>query len=102
MANPKRSWAPQLLIPHALAAAAFLGAAAAESAAGTNRTALDFNLAMAGYGIGALALISTGAAAVMFPWRDSRTTDWVWLLVHMLALIAVLQLASNWMGGHIA
>ena len=97
-----RRWIRRLLVPHVLAAAAFIASAAAESAAGTNRSALDFNLATAGFILGVVAMITTVVAAALFPWRHSSTVDWVWLLLHALGLVMVVQLASNWMGGHIA
>ena len=42
-------WVRSLLLPHAISMLAFAGAMIAEETAGSNRTTLDLNLAIAGY-----------------------------------------------------
>lgn len=95
----RRAW---LLLPHAVAAAAFLAAFAVVFHTGTNRTMADRNLAILGGIALAAALFATLVGLFQHPWRRGRPGDWLLLGALLLALLAVLGLAFAWMGAHLA
>lgn len=92
----------RMLLPHLLAAVAFIGSFAVIEATGTNRTDADFYLGMIGYIATVCALMTTLAALILHPWRGGSGGDWLYLALHITGIAACLWLASAWLGAHIA
>lgn len=90
------------LMPHAVAAAAFIASFLVIAATGTNRTDADFYLGITGYLAILCALISTLAVLIMHPWRGANLRDWGWLGLHVAGLAGTVALGLAWLGAHIA
>jgi hypothetical protein len=91
-----------LLLPHALSAWCFLAAYAWMTHAGSNRTAPDLYLGMAGYALGAAALVASGVAFARHPWGSGWARGAAWLAAHVAAVAGLLVLGVAWLALHIA
>lgn len=91
-----------LLVPHGLAAAAFVGAFAAMHVTGTNRSDPDRWLGVAGYALSLLALLATAVMLFLFPYKAAVKWEWAAFAAHFLLLIALAVLGVLWIAFHLA
>jgi hypothetical protein len=90
------SW---LLIPHGFGTIAFVGAFAAMSVAGTNRSDPDRWLGVAGYGFSTIAIVTT---LFLFPYSTATRNQWVVFAAHFVFLLILAGLAVAWIAFHLA
>lgn len=91
-----------LLAPHIAAASCFVAAGWWMDSVGSNRSQVDLWLGIAGFVAGALSVLATIAAVLTVVFGAADRGRWPWLILHVAALSAVLFLASEWLGAHIA
>ena len=63
---------------------------------------LGLNTGIAAFVAAGVAVLCTLAALMIRPWKEATWPDHAWLMAHVLGTYATAQLASNWIGRHIA
>lgn len=97
----KHWWHLLLLLPHAASIACFQAALAWMRHVGTNRSEIDFNLAMGGVVLLGLAVLAAVWGFFIVVQHDERRY-WPWLIVHVAAVGVVIYFAGDWFGHHLA
>lgn len=91
-----------LLLPHAISFGCLQAAMAWMRHVGTNRSDLDFNLAMFGLAALVAALLATVAGFVIVFLRNDERRYWPWLAVHVIAIGLAAFAAGDWLSSHLA